>query len=544
MSDPTQISAAFPENNLNSNGIQVTPITPFTFDPYKSLSAVNQFLALNSMVNRMFGVDTVWFRAVPQQRSKDVIFQEYTLSNVSDTPICIKAMLNQGAAPDGKYNYDLMGLEYEIPFEVQVDKIYWEELAGKGTAPQRKDIVYVRISNRLYQVDSTYLRRGFMEQETTWVINLKKYQPEASRRESTALIDTIDKYTVGEEELFAIETLNEIEKLTNGKEFSQFNNTVRDKYKHLDKKLKVVLNQMNIYGTIVAESYYDLNSCSGVTAISYNIGDVITDKNDRSLLIWVKPMTLSSTIYNVESIIPTSTKNRFTVKITAGKNFNIGDVFNISKSGSLIMFGYVVEDLGSNNYNIDIPNDVVNYLKNIKLDWYDARNYKMVSKNPINLISGLNTSSPSLLSVDVYSNQFIKVVLGDSVSTVVIPDRLSDGEWYGVVLNIGNSWNQYNINLYKRHQFDNDIKLQNFYSGEFNLTPSTLGISSFAINKSESYITNIRFFNTTVEDEKQSNELLTYNTKDANQGLILDNCDPLYKAPYISKIGASEPGDI
>jgi len=271
---------------------------------------------------------------------------------------------------------------------------------------------------------------------------------------------------------------------------------------------------------------------------------VITDKNDRSLLIWVKPMTLSSTIYNVESIIPTSTKNRFTVKITAGKNFNIGDVFNISKSGSLIMFGYVVEDLGSNNYNIDIPNDVVNYLKNIKLDWYDARNYKMVSKNPINLISGLNTSSPSLLSVDVYSNQFIKVVLGDSVSTVVIPDRLSDGEWYGVVLNIGNSWNQYNINLYKRHQFDNDIKLQNFYSGEFNLTPSTLGISSFAINKSESYITNIRFFNTTVEDEKQSNELLTYNTKDANQGLILDNCDPLYKAPYISKIGASEPGDI
>jgi hypothetical protein len=544
MSDPTQISAAFPENNLNSNGIQVTPITPFTFDPYKSLSAVNQFLALNSMVNRMFGVDTVWFRAVPQQRSKDVIFQEYTLSNVSDTPICIKAMLNQGAAPDGKYNYDLMGLEYEIPFEVQVDKIYWEELAGKGTAPQRKDIVYVRISNRLYQVDSTYLRRGFMEQETTWVINLKKYQPEASRRESAALIDTIDKYTVGEEELFAIETLNEIEKLTNGKEFSQFNNTVRDKYKHLDKKLKVVLNQMNIYGTIVAESYYDLNSCSGVTAISYNIGDVITDKNDRSLLIWVKPMTLSSTIYNVESIIPTSTKNRFTVKITAGKNFNIGDVFNISKSGSLIMFGYVVEDLGSNNYNIDIPNDVVNYLKNIKLDWYDARNYKMVSKNPINLISGLNTSSPSLLSVDVYSNQFIKVVLGDSVSTVVIPDRLSDGEWYGVVLNIGNSWNQYNINLYKRHQFDNDIKLQNFYSGEFNLTPSTLGISSFAINKSESYITNIRFFNTTVEDEKQSNELLTYNTKDANQGLILDNCDPLYKAPYISKIGASEPGDI
>jgi hypothetical protein len=59
------------------------------------------------------GIDARWFRAIPQQRSKDFIFQEYTLSQVEDTPLCIKVVIPGGNIPDSNYQYDLMGLEYQ-----------------------------------------------------------------------------------------------------------------------------------------------------------------------------------------------------------------------------------------------------------------------------------------------------------------------------------------------------------------------------------------------------------------------------------------------
>ena len=82
----------------------------------------------------MFGIEARWFRAVPQQRSKDVIFQEYTLSSVEEDPLCIKVVVPDGNFPDSNYNFDFLGLEYQIPTEIQIDKKYWEEVAGFGHA--------------------------------------------------------------------------------------------------------------------------------------------------------------------------------------------------------------------------------------------------------------------------------------------------------------------------------------------------------------------------------------------------------------------------
>ena len=47
-------------------------------------------------------------------------------------------------------------------------------------------------------------------------------------------------------------------------------------------------------------------------------------------------------------------------------------------------------------------------------------------------------------------------------------------------------------------------------------------------------MTNIRFFNFTFEEEKQTQELLSYFTQNASRALILDNSDPKFLAPYIS----------
>jgi len=110
-----KISAANPAAQApNAGALQVNlDANPASiFNPYNALSAVNTYLSINTAINKMLGIETRWFRAVPQERSKDVILQEWTLSCVEETPLCVKVLLPEGAFPDSKYQYDLLGLEY------------------------------------------------------------------------------------------------------------------------------------------------------------------------------------------------------------------------------------------------------------------------------------------------------------------------------------------------------------------------------------------------------------------------------------------------
>jgi len=116
------LSAAFPgpqNPKISALEINIGASTDELFNPNYALSAAQTYYAMNSVANQMFGIQAIWFRAVPQQRSKDVIFQEYTLSCVEDTPICVKVIVTDGRFPESDYPKDLMGLEYNIPTEIQ-----------------------------------------------------------------------------------------------------------------------------------------------------------------------------------------------------------------------------------------------------------------------------------------------------------------------------------------------------------------------------------------------------------------------------------------
>lgn len=85
-----ELSAAFPgEQGTNNGALQVnlSEDALAIFNPNAALAAAQTFNILNNVANKMFGIEARWFRAIPQQRSKDVIFQEYTLSSVEDTPL-------------------------------------------------------------------------------------------------------------------------------------------------------------------------------------------------------------------------------------------------------------------------------------------------------------------------------------------------------------------------------------------------------------------------------------------------------------------------
>lgn len=524
------------------------------FDVNKMLASFQDYLAINQLVNQMIGYDVKWFRAVPQQRSKDIIFQEYTLYNVEECPLDIKVVLPGGQFPDSKYTYDLMGLEYEVPLEIQIDKKYWESIAGFGTAPQKKDIVYFNIANKLYQVESTYLFRGFMEQETAWKLNLRKYMPEAARREGDALKETIDLYTVSTEEIFGGATEKEVAKLVDDKQFSQFNGTSKDLYKKVDPKLEVISSAVSIYGTVVAQSFYDMKTSDWFDAIHYNTKDVIDVKSNRAITAWVQPKKETNILYDVLSITslldddPMYNGANYSIRLnsipTVGEfdtNKPGASYIVISRPGSLNFYAKIMAITSDPlTFHCYINPFVLEQLNEIKEDWNLQKGYKLQKENPINIIDGENDFNDHVLSVNIFANQYIAVNYAHTYSNndayvIRLDEKLNNDEWYGIVVNIGNTWKQYNVCVWKQHETDKNAKLENIFYDTIKIYPEHIAIANYTINKSSAYLTNIRVFNETIEEEKQANELLSYFSMDGDKLIISDSADPLLRIPYISK---------
>jgi hypothetical protein len=544
MADPTQnVSGSNPASQEGGTGslkINLTTNAMDVFNPNAALAAVQTYMGMNSVANQLFGIEARWFRAVPQQRSKDIIFKEYTLSCVEEEPICLRVVVPDGNFPDSKYQYDLMGLEYEVPTEIQIDKKYWEQMAGFGTAPQKKDIVYLTMPNKLYQVESSYLKRAFLEQETTWVVNLRKYMPEASRREGDALKETIDKYTVSEQEIFGEHQEYEYIKNRDDRQMSPFNSTERDKYKSIDANLEILPNNIEFYGTIFAQGFYDMSTPKLYSAVEYKnpSGDEIKESYDRAITAWIMPQDVKEE-YEVTWIEPDSTITipaNYKIKIKGTKRFQIDDVFTIYRSEALNFYAKVIDDnhAATGIYWCQIDQPVVNYLNSVRANWNTMTGYKMKLKYPIVLLDGRNETNTGF-TVSIGANQFVKIKYASQEYIAVMPEKLNDNQWYGVVVNIGNTWNQYNVYVWEQNPNTGGEKIRIKFYETMKFNPEYTKVDRYTLDKCPAYITNIRLFKTTIEEEKQPKELLSYFTKDSDQALILDNADHHFRAPYISK---------
>jgi len=562
--DPTKLTGTSPIINNDTKGIVggIGTTSGAIFDVNKMVSATQNYIAINAVVNEMFGYETKWFRAVPQQRSKDVIFQEYTLYNVEECPLDIKVIIPDGTMPDSKYNFDLMGLEYEIPLEMQIDKKYWESIAGFGTGPQKKDIVYFPIANKLYQVESSHIIRGFMEQETGWKVNLIKYQPEASRKEGIYLQETVDQYTVSTEEIFGTAIDNDVAKLVDDTQFSQFNSTSQDKYKSFDVSLNIVSNSISMYGTIVAQSFYDMHDTKLHSAITYTTTDTIIQTDNRAITAWFMPRTISSVHkdFNITSILPISdsldpsvmydydaslySKANYSINLSSPSllsQIKIDDYVTISRPGALNLYAKVVAiSVNPLKFYCMINAFVLEDLIAIKSDWNEQKGYKLTVKNPISILDGINDFGEHVLSVNVFANQYIAINYGhtysnDDAYVIRLDEKLNDDKWYGIVVNIGNSWKQYNINIWEKHETDKNVKLQSVFYETIRLYPEDIAIDHYSLNRSPSYLTNLRLFNETIEEEKQISELLSYFSRDGDKIIISDSADPRLRTPYISQ---------
>jgi hypothetical protein len=541
----------------------LTKIENFTFSPYRVNPAVVLFKQLSYTINQLFGHEVMYARAVPMAIGKDVTIHEWTLYDVDD-PVCIKVVVPENKFPDSKINFSTFGLDFEMPFEVQIVKDYYEEIFGVGTGPQKRDIIYFPLTNRIYEIDSSYLYKDLMQREIYWKINLIKYAPKANRYEPQDLREKLDTITWDTEERFGEEVRLEAIKTTDPQQYSQTIASRNYDPTRLNVNDDLVISETNLvnFSNILSQSQYDLRSVYNPalgylqnTAVEYRAKVDFPETADRSLCMWIKPLKQKVTPFrdNVKGYMmlgaPGIDTTPLTFTITSKRNYPIGTVLQITRFNGIALFGEVASMTQTSSgyvYVINVKNEIVQYLNTYYTGWASP------SANT-GYIAELNTEQVLLDGYEngagwkilVFVNRYIIFQDANKQYINILNKNLIEDYWYGIFINISNYYRQFSVDLWVRKwnelspQPIQTTNLENIYSNTITnvsaIDRSNTG-HQYRLVGANLALTNIRLYDKIETDQtKQSIILNETIVQDAQFGIIVDNALPRLLLNFIGK---------
>ena len=506
MADQT-ISGAIPV--LNETALKISSSNNII-----NLNAVSSLVstthALNNVVSDMYGVTVRWFRATPVDRSADVIFHEYTLHNVADCGFDINVMYNDTGYDDAALQYNMMGIQYQIPLTVDIAVANWEAATNNdGTLPQKRDIVYIPQSNKLYQVASMNPVKSIGAQITSYKCNLSIYKPERSVVVNDSLAETIDSYTNSIEKLFGDDIKSEINDIVADKQTSPYSSTHKDKYKVLYNTNCIIEDHLYSDGHLISKNYYKCTNISHNTFVKYNHDiDNITEGRMFSIIFRLH----DNKTKNVKLSNKQSFKNYTTYKIN---NTLDSQYVNINR-GMINIFGEYIKS--KNCIQID----------NKQLESYNVDLEKLgqfsINNNCYNILTG-NNKDKTLLSIDLINNTII-IKINSKIYPIIIDKQFEEDKWYNLSINLSKNGN---IRIF---DLTDNVKEIGFY--EFTLTNfKNLLIDEYLINSSNIDLRKIRLYNTNINDiDKQLIDIISeYSTSESNL-ILVDNIDEYDDSEY------------
>lgn len=264
----------------------------FTFNPYNVNAGTNLYKDLSNMTNQMFGHEVNYFRVTPQLRSADVVYKEWTLKE-SQAPQCLKILVPNNEFPDSKPQFNQFGMDFEVPFEIHIDRGYWESIFGKNTMPQERDYLYFQILNRMYEVQSTYVFRDFMQQPIYYKVALIKYQNRADVLKADSIQAMIDDATISTEELFGADMKIETDRVIKSQQYVTITHEQDPTRSHVSRNIPIQRYDFYNNWTLIAEHYYNLDELNkletGGDAVLYREQSKMTATDSRAFTCWFSP---------------------------------------------------------------------------------------------------------------------------------------------------------------------------------------------------------------------------------------------------------------
>lgn len=533
-----------------------------TFKPYAVDTAIGIARELSYHTNLMFGHNVVYFKTEPDRDGGDFIFKEWTLFKTTARK-CVKVMVPNNVFPDNKPNFNEFGVDFEIPFEIHVDHSYFQSVFGPGTQPRKRDYLYFPLTNRMYEIQGSYLFRGFMMEPIYWKIQLTKFQPNADMFIKPEDKSVLDSMILTTEELFGAQAKVQTEDALNKKQLKTIS-TRFDEVRaaiHPDLTIKL-LDQTYNYAPLI-EYYYDMNSVQA----SIESHELVNDggKSDQYLTP-ASPLTVyayeessiysawlnkalstgDSVVYPNNSLVP--------VKVSGPKESHTvrGKYVTVEAYKTLSLLPLQRRDVLENptgfvkmkqSEHAVIYKSVASTQKTPNMTYVSIVKFPRGSQN-IKLFDGYDsyqevgmTISCSLVDTSTALNLTVQVSLNGTVYPFVI-GNINYDSWYALLIPVSSQYSQVEVNVYSFVQDQSNIK--NF-NGLTLIGKGSNPVSSFSFDTNQNWsipganysLCNVRLFNTMVQAEDHEFVISQMLIRDESTLEIIDNARPRINTPFI-----------
>lgn len=180
----------------------------------------------------------------------------------------------------GNFTADLFGINYEAPLEVNIPIATWQQIYPKDTQPQAGDVVYIQMLHRLYECKSSQVMYSIASMPTYFKCQLAKYNPTASRRETEEFRNSVEDFTVTQEQLFGDAISQEVADAVVEVETAYNTTTSVDPLKDFDTNSIIIKRLTGANGNRIANAYYDFRKAS--MSVSYRVSAVFGEDAART----------------------------------------------------------------------------------------------------------------------------------------------------------------------------------------------------------------------------------------------------------------------
>jgi hypothetical protein len=565
------------------NITSLTKIENFSFRPYQVNPAVSLYKSLSFTINQLFGHSVEYAKATPLLNGRDVTLKEWTLYDVDD-PCCIKVLVPNNEFPDNKINFGPMGLDFEMPFEVHIDKAYFEDIFGVGSAPQKRDIIYFPLTNRIYEVQSSYLFRDFMQKPVYWKVALMKYAPKSNRSETQDHREFLESISRNTEELFGEELLADALEKTKPQQYdpsigSKDYDPIRA---YINEDLVITEERFLNYYTLVSNSQYDLRTTIGGqatnvdptsntyvantyipnyfsggaasrTAVLYksNVDFGITD--NRAFLAWFKDVDPGYVIprdpvqgpFTIVSITATHALVQFT--INAIRKFSGDDLIKFTRPNGISFYGSWDSTVSTYVHRVLVPIEIYTFLQAQYSGWQTVGTFTSELTYEKCMFYGFDPDINKGWNLSLIAGRYIKLCLNNTKKYFILPQNLAVNQWYAIFLNISNEFGQVSLNVWTRKWIENDptpintTDLENIYASAIQVPAADYTVTedkwrSYRLLGTPLVMTNIRLFDSIENDTEKQMTLLNQNiVEDSQLAIVIDNALPRLRLPWIAK---------
>lgn len=543
---------------ITNKPIIMDAITPsytsnFSYNPYEFEGHIRMNKDLAYMTNVMYGHDVEYIKVISNTyKGKDYILREYNLFNVGETDVkCLKVIVPDNQFPDNKPVFNMFGVDYSDVFEIQIVDEYFKQIFGQGYYPQEKDFLHFPLINRMYQVTSTYLFRGFAMTPLYWKLTLTKYEKKQNVIfDDQNIQDQLEASMTGLDKAFGLKVEEESKDIINTSQL-KFNESKNDDIRsYISRSLKFTNFKIDNGLTVVSESQYNLGSLwkkyeSLELAVSYNNGFKVIQNSGTTMTFWTR---LEKVKTNSFVVVVSEDLGQYDFVLEAGvypNYFRVNDIVSVYNR-----IGTDKEFL-THLKIVDISNDRTGLTAElISDDVFDYANANLISRTIERdvVVSGVKEWDNELfknnLVIDEYSDR-LRVWIGDS-STVNVEyfgtswmfktsESFVDDLDYAFVLSWNVKFQEFGLYVYKVSDDTNGkLTLLDTFT-RTDIANVTKESNSLNLVSSPILLTNFRLVSQHIEARKHNSYLARPVIDNDSKSIVVDNAIDSISMEYVGK---------